>query len=49
LRFIGRKRKDTKEEQKKVEACEPHMDLRVPDANEGLPVLEKRVRDYCYG
>jgi len=41
LRFIGRKRKDTKEEQKKAEACEPHRDLLVPDADEGLPVLEE--------
>jgi hypothetical protein len=41
LRFIGRKRKDTKEEQKKAEACEPHRDLRVPDADQSLSILEK--------
>jgi hypothetical protein len=40
LRFIGIKRKDTKEEQKKAKACKPHRDLRVPDADERLSVLE---------
>jgi hypothetical protein len=41
LRFIGITRKDTKEEQKKAEACEPHRDLRVPDADKNVLVLEK--------
>jgi hypothetical protein len=41
LRFLCIKRKDTKEEQKKAEACGPHRDLRVPDADQSLSILEK--------
>jgi len=42
LRFICIKRKDTKEEQKKAEACGPHTGLRVSDADKSLPLLEER-------
>jgi len=44
FRFISIKRKDTKEEQKKAEACEPHRDLRVPNADESLLILGQELK-----